>query len=203
MTTIDVYADIWCPFTHVGLKRLLARRFESGSTTALRVWPWPLELINEAPLDAGFIAEEVDDLRSQVAGDLFRDFQQERFPTTTLPALALAEAAYSVGLAEGEAMSVLLRDALFEDGKDISDPAILSGLAKSIGTPPATDEHASAVTAAWTEGQERGVVGSPHFFTPGGGYFCPALDIKRVEGHLRIQPDLVAFEAFAASCFDS
>ena len=30
MNVVEVYADIWCPFTHVGLQRLVARREEAG-----------------------------------------------------------------------------------------------------------------------------------------------------------------------------
>ena len=49
---------------------------------------------------------------------------------------------------------------------------------------------------------ERGVIGSPHFFTPDGGFFCPALDIGHdPDGHLAITADEAGFEAFLASCF--
>lgn len=58
------------------------------------------------------------------------------------------------------------------------------------------------VRADHAEGVARGVIGSPHFFTPGGGFFCPALDVHRgPDGHLQIRADLAAFEQFAAACF--
>ncbi|MEZ5379200.1 MAG: DsbA family protein [Acidimicrobiales bacterium] len=201
MTVIDVYADIWCPFTHVGLKRLVEQRAARGDGVTLRVRPWPLELVNGKPMDAHFIGEEVDDLREQAAGDLFSGFDVEAFPTTTLPALALVESAYRIGDAEGERLSLALRDALFEEGRDISDPHVLNTIADAAGLPPAIPADTEAVLAEWEQGKERGVVGSPHFFTEHGAFFCPALDIKRVDGHLRIAPDLPAFETFVEACF--
>lgn len=201
MTVIDVYADIWCPFTHVGLRRLVERRDQEGADLRLRVRPWPLELVNGKPMDPDFIGEEIDDLRAQVAADLFTGFRVDTFPTTTTPALALAESAYRVDLATGEAMSLSLRSELFERGRNIGDADVLAELASAAGVPPATEKDHEAVEAAWAEGKERGVVGSPHFFTPSGDFFCPALDIKRADGHLAIKPDLAAFETFVTACF--
>ncbi len=43
--------------------------------------------------------------------------------------------------------------------------------------------------------------GSPHFFVDDVGFFCPALDITKVGGHLRITSDPVAFESFLAGAF--
>ena len=67
--------------------------------------------------------------------------------------------------------------------------------------PAATPEDEAAVEASWETGKARGVVGSPHFFTDAGGFFCPALDIKRVDGHLVIKADVKAFEEFVANAF--
>lgn len=68
---IDVFADVVCPFTHIGLRGLVERRREFGSSTVLRVRGWPLELVNGAPLAADVVAEEIRELRRQVAPDLF------------------------------------------------------------------------------------------------------------------------------------
>ncbi len=195
---IEVYADIWCPFTHVGLRRFVAARDAAGSSRRIRVRPWPLEIVNGTPLDAAFIGEEVADLRAQVAPDLFGGFREDRFPSTTIPALGLVESAYAVGDAAGEAMSILIRDALFEHGRDISDDAVLVELAAAAGVPTSGDADIAAVHSSLDIGRERGVIGSPHFFTPGGGFFCPALDIERIDGHLRITADMAGFEAFLA-----
>ncbi|MGZ4803623.1 MAG: DsbA family oxidoreductase, partial [Acidimicrobiia bacterium] len=89
MSMIEVFADISCPFTHVGLRRLIERRDQIGSTAVVHVKAWPLELVNGEPLSGPLVAEKVVALRSQVAPDLFLGFDAERFPSTTLPAMAL------------------------------------------------------------------------------------------------------------------
>src|SRR6266540_7410047 len=184
MGTIEVVADIRCPFTHVGLRRLVERRDAFGLTEIkLRVRSWPLELVNDAPLDPVMIGEEVDELRAQVAPDLFTGFEPSRFPASSLPGLMLAAAAYEHSLVLGEQISLALRQALFEDGGDIADPAVLHRIASPAGIelPPARGHE--KVLADWTEGQQRGVIGSPHFFVGDQGFFCPSLDISRVDGH--------------------
>ena len=202
MTAIEVFADLSCPFTHVGLRRLVELRASLGRPDVqLRVRAWPLEIVNGQPLDRDFIAEEVEDIRKQVAPDLFQGFSPSAFPATSLPALALAAAAYGRDLDTGERVSLALRDLLFEQGVDIADIAVLRGLATEHGVEfDPTDKR--AVLDDHAEGVERGVIGSPHFFTPAGGFFCPALEVHRgADGHLQITADLDGFEQFAASCF--
>ena len=198
MTIIEVYADIWCPFTHVGLKRLIERRADPGAFT-LRVRLWPLQIINEAPMDAAFIGEEVEELRTQVAPDLFGGFRVDRFPQSTLGALGLAELAYERSMDCGERVSIALRDALFEEGRDVGDPEVLAAIAATEGLDPTAD-GSDLVRASLEAGRARGVVGSPHFFTGNGGFFCPALHVERIVGQLQIRADPDAFEAFVQSC---
>ncbi|MCB1285150.1 MAG: DsbA family protein [Microthrixaceae bacterium] len=202
MTTIEVFADVGCPFAHISLHRFVARRAEMGrSDVRLHVRAWPLELVNATPMDPEFIAEEIDEIRPQVAQDLFVGFAAAAFPSTSLPALALEAAAYGVDSTVGEAVSLELRDRLFERGENIADPAVLADIAAAhaIAYDP-TD--LSAPERDHREGAERGVIGSPHFFTPAGSFFCPALDIGRNdEGHLVAASDLTGFEAFLATCF--
>ena len=189
-TVIEVFADVGCPFTHVGLRRFVEQRAELGrDDVVLHVRAWPLEIVNRRPLDPAFIA------------DPFEGFVETSFPATSLPALTLAAAAYDRSLAVGEAVSLALRDLLFEQGVDIADNDVLRGLA---------DEHGISVDLADTtrvmaehaEGVERSVTGSPHFFTPAGGFFCPALDVSRDDaGHLRITADPGGFATFLSGCF--
>ncbi|MBX3286415.1 MAG: disulfide bond formation protein DsbA, partial [Actinobacteria bacterium] len=95
---VEVFADLGCPFTHVGLRRFVERRAERGrGDVHLLVRSWPLEVVNGTPLDADFIAEEVDDIRAAVAPDLFTGFAATAFPASSIPGLALAAAAYRVG----------------------------------------------------------------------------------------------------------
>lgn len=201
MNVIEVFADVGCPFTHVGLRRFVARRAELGrEDVRLHVRAWPLELVNGAPLDAGFIAEEVDDIRSGFDDSIFVHFRAERFPSSSIPAMTLAAAAYRVDVRTGEAVSLELRDLLFEQGVDISDPAVLGRLAQRHGVSVDLADD-SAVRADHRLGQDRDVVGSPHFFTSSGDFFCPSLDVSRdASGHLRITADPEGFERFLASC---
>lgn len=166
----------------------------------LRVRAWPLEIVNGSPLDAAFIAQEVDELRAQVAPELFAGFRVERFPPTSLPALTLAARAYEIDLVTGEAVSLALRAELFEQGRDVSSPEVLASVATRFALATSAG-GADLVETDHAEGRARGVIGSPHFFTPGGDFFCPALDIARDDrGHLRIHADPVGFDRFLDAC---
>jgi predicted DsbA family dithiol-disulfide isomerase len=200
---IEVYADIWCPFAHVGLRSTVRWRRElARDDVVLRVRAWPLELVNGAPLDPTSTANHVDDLRTWVAPDLFVDFDPDHFPHTSLPALALAAAAYRRDDRTGEAISLALCDALFEQGRDISRPDVIAGVASEhgIATPDAAD-HA-AVRTDWHQGEQRGVKGSPYFFCGELDTFCPSLDISTDgKGQLHIRRSTEALDAFLATCF--
>lgn len=197
---VEVFADVWCPFTHVGLRRFVAARREGRAAGTLRVRAWPLELLNGRPLDPDSVAEEIDAIRAAVDADAFAGFDRDRFPTTTLPALRLTAIADRAGVEVGEAVALELRHRLFEGGEDVSDVAVLGAVADAHGLDAGDPVVDGAVEADLAEGRERGVIGSPHFFTPGGGYFCPALDVRRVEGHLRVTADPEGFDRFLASC---
>ncbi len=201
MTDIEVYADVGCPFTHVGLRRFVARRAELGrEDVRLIVRSWPLEIVNGAPMDPAFIAEEVDEIRGQLGEDVFVGFREDAFPATSMPALSLAAVAYEESVELGEKVSLELRDLLFEQGVDIADRALLARLAERHGiTADLTDDQ--LVRADHAAGLERGVIGSPHFFTPAGDFFCPALDVSRDgTGHLRITADSEGFDRFIVAC---
>ena len=178
--TIEVFAELTCPFTHLALRRVVERRRHDGLTEPrLRIRPWPLELVNGKPLDPHHVAKEVQALRDQISPDLYLGFDPGSFPSTSMPGFRLAEAAYAVGEATGERVSLALRDALFEDGRDIADPAVLAiiGAAHDVEVPG--EELDDVIRQSYAEGQERGVDGSPHFFVAGTSAFCPLLDIKK------------------------
>jgi protein-disulfide isomerase-like protein with CxxC motif len=162
---------------------------------------WPLELVNGEPVAAATVAEEVDALRAQVAPDLFTGFDPAVFPSTTLPALALAAAAYRTARTTGERVSLALRDALFEDGRDVADAAVLTAIGRTFGIAAQPVDDVT-VLSDWEEGRRRGVVGSPHLFTAGHDAFCPTLEIERVDGDLRIEADPAALERFVDLAFE-
>jgi hypothetical protein len=48
---VEVFADITCPFTHVGLKQVVRHVAEMSEPCDVIVRAWPLEWVNGAPLD--------------------------------------------------------------------------------------------------------------------------------------------------------
>ena len=200
---IDVFADVSCPFAHFSLRRFIDRRRRAGADhVQLRVHAWALELANGEPLGAGKVADEIADLRAQVAGDLFAAFDSAAFPATTVQILGTATLAYQHGVDVGEAFNFAIRDALFEQGQAIGDPDVLVGIAAryNLSVPdPATAR--AAVEADMAEGGRRGVVGSPQFFVDGFPFFCPSLDIERQGEHLHIDIDTNELDRFLHRVF--
>jgi predicted DsbA family dithiol-disulfide isomerase len=200
MTRIEVYADIVCPFTHVGLRRLSEARHERGVARSLRVRAWPLEWINGVELGADLVAREIEALRAQVAPDMFAGFDATVFPLTSIPALGLAAAAYAVDDTTGAAMSMALRDALFERGENIADPDVLLDVARMFDVTPFDAARAEqTVRCDWERGKARGVQGSPHFFVGDTGWFCPSLDIAHEGARLDIHIDSGKMSDFYAA----
>ena len=204
MKVIEVFADVWCPFAHVGLNCVVDRRAQlEAEGIKLNVRAWPLELVNGEPLDPVRTTHHVRDLQRQVA-HLFRRFDGTHFPRTSLPALACAHAAYRNDMTVGEAVSLALRSALFEKGLDISQPQVLSTIARSFGIRSPDAEDDQAVLDDWHEGVKRGVVGSPHFFCGDSNVFCPSLEIAQDgTGHLEVSRNMDALDVFLAKCFTS
>ena len=201
--SIEVFADVACPFTHVAVHRFMAVREELGrSTPRLRIRAWPLELVNGEPLQGAPLIPKVAALREQVSPDLFTGFAPDAFPSTTLPVLAAELSAARVSLEVGEAFSLAVRDALFEGGEDVSDPVVLDALRDAHGVPAPTPEDEAQVRRDHEEGQRRGVQGSPHFFVPGGeDFFCPSLDIEHPDGGIDVDFDAEGLTAFTATVF--
>ena len=201
-THIEIYADIWCPFAHVGLRAARRERERlARADVVFVIRPWPLELVNGRALDPEVTARHVRELREQVAPELFSDFDVDTFPATTLPALSLALAAVEQDPATGESVNWALRDALFEEGRDISDVAVLEDISHRFGVDPDWGLDTSSVELEWRRGQERGVQGSPHFMCADRDAFCPALDISRNEtGDLSLHANVDGLHAFLDAC---
>ncbi|HMO12363.1 MAG TPA: hypothetical protein PKB06_12880, partial [Actinotalea sp.] len=107
-----------------------------------------------------------------------------------------------VGAAEGEAMALAVRRALFEEGRDVADPAVLAELSRAAGLDwdGATGALHDAVLADYHDGQDRGVVGSPHYFADTGDAFCPALDISQHDGVFSVVVDEAGMRRFLELC---
>ena len=136
-----------------------------------------------------------------MAPDLFAHLDVDRFPSSTLEALALANRAYRTDFEVGERVSFVLRDALFEEGRDISDPVTLEELARGLGVAMPDETDRADVVADWHEGGRRGVLGSPHFFCGDTDMFCPSLDITKdpAEG-VMIVKDVSRLSDFLERC---
>ncbi len=199
---LEVFADVRCPFTHVGLRRIVAQRNALGRDRP-RLWvrAWPLELVNGEPLSVDLVSAEIEALRAEVAPDLFRSFAASTFAGTSLPALALASRAYAVSVDVGEAVSLDLRDEAFEAGRDVGDRDVIAAVAQrhGVGAPTARDHE--RVLGDWREGQQRGVVGSPYFIVDETGFFCPALSIAHGEDGFRVRLDEAGLADFFAAVF--
>jgi predicted DsbA family dithiol-disulfide isomerase len=199
---IEVFADVWCPFAHVGLRAVADQRRELGrGDVGLVVRSWPLELVNGAPMDPHKAVHHADDLRAQVAPAMFARVDAANFPGSTLDALALVVRAYRSSVADGERASFGLRDALFEQGRNIGESAVLRAIADELGVALPDDADRQQVLDDWDEGKRRGVVGSPHFFSGDANLFCPALAITRTDAGLSIEQDRAKLVAFLQACF--
>jgi predicted DsbA family dithiol-disulfide isomerase len=201
--TIEVYADIACPFTHVGLRRFVATRKKRGSQRRLHIHAWPLEFENGKPLDRELVAREVAALRASVAPDLFKGFENGAWPSTSVPAFGLAAVAYELDERVGEAVSLALRDALFEDGLDIAAPETLEDIGRRFGVlVPDIASSSDAARADWARGHRLGVKGSPHFFVDGRDWFCPGLIIEHDEHGFAIRSAGKRAEEFLAAALN-
>jgi predicted DsbA family dithiol-disulfide isomerase len=201
METLEVWADLWCPFANVGLRAAKQACAELGHPeVVLVVRAWPLELVNGEPMDPGRAAANAAALRAQVSPELFGGVDPERFPSTTLPALALVHAAGRVDPSLGELVGFALRDALFEEGLDLADPAVLAELGARFGLPPVDEQDVAGVLADYEEGRARGVIGSPHFFCDHADHFCPSLEITSTESGRSIRRQQAELRGFLERC---
>jgi predicted DsbA family dithiol-disulfide isomerase len=198
-TIVEVFADITCPFTHVGLKQVVGHVAEMDRPAEVVVRAWPLEWVNGTPLAVDAVLTKAAALTEQLGVDDFAGLRADRWPATTLPALNLAAAAYERDAATGLTVSLELRRALFEEGVDVGDAAVLAAIASGHGLPAPPLDAVAAVRADYEDGRARGVKGSPHFFVGDDGFFCPALDLGHdVDGHLTARFDRAMLADFFA-----
>lgn len=200
---IEIFADMLCPFAHVGVHKVIEARLDrGGASPKLWIRAWPLEIIDDAPTDVTVIADEVAALRSTVAPELFTGFDAATFPSTGLGAFAVAAAAYRQDAITGEAVSIDLRSRLWEHGEDIADADVLAAVIDRYDI-EVTDADRASVESDHAEGVERGVVGSPYFFAGGRGFFCPAFTVSRDDAGFHVAADPERFDAFLRAAFES
>jgi predicted DsbA family dithiol-disulfide isomerase len=202
MSCIEVFADIVCPFTHVGLRRLSEERHARDRRLSLRVRAWPLEWINGNALGPELLTREIDALRAEVAPDLFAGFDAHLFPLTSIPAFGLVAAAYALDYPTGAAVGLAIRDALFEHGQDVSDDDVLRAIGHRFDVEPLDAKAAElAVRTDWERGKARAVKGSPHFFVGDHGWFCPSLEIHHENDSFDVSVNGESMADFYAAAF--
>ncbi len=198
-STIEVFADITCPFTHVGLKQVVRHVADMDDPIDIIVRGWPLEWVNGTPLDVDAVMVKAQALDQQLGVHDFSGLRADHWPATTIPALNLAASAYERDAATGLAVSLELRAALFEHGVDIADRDALGLIAAAHDLALPDTEPSDAVQRDYDDGKARSVQGSPHFFVGTDGFFCPALDLGHdSQGHLTARFDSVMLADFFA-----
>ena len=68
---LEVFADITCPFTHVGLKQVVGHVAEMDEPIDVIVRAWPLEWVNGVALDAEVVATKSCVIADQLDVDYF------------------------------------------------------------------------------------------------------------------------------------
>ena len=79
---IEVFADITCPFTHVGLKQVVRHVAEMDDPADIVVRAWPLEWVNGAPLDVDAVMIKAHALDEQLGVHDFSGLRADRWPAT-------------------------------------------------------------------------------------------------------------------------
>jgi predicted DsbA family dithiol-disulfide isomerase len=198
-STVEVFADITCPFTHVGLKRVVEHVAEMRRPAAVRVRAWPLEWVNGKGLAVDAVEAKARALTEQLGVDDFHGLRHDRWPATTIPALNLAASGYERDADTGLAVSLAVRAALFEEGFDVSDPSVLAAIADRHDLAAPGHEAAAAVRYDYDLGRRRGVTGSPHFWVGHDDFFCPSLDLGHdADGRLVAHFDAAGLARFFA-----
>lgn len=177
--TLVVFADLGCPWAHVGVHRLWDARRRAGLEDRVRfdVRAFPLELVNERPTPFAGLQLEVPPL-SELAPDAGWELWSAApttWPVTMLPAMEAVEAAKEQGLEASEHLDVELRRAFFGASRCISMRPVILEVATGCGR-----VDADALAEALDDGRARrplldgywsaaeAVQGSPHVFAPDG-----------------------------------
>lgn len=186
MTTIQIISDPICPWCYIGktrFERALAARPEHGLDISWK----PFQLNPNMPPEGMDRREYLErkfggkEAAVQVYGDIQKaaegdglDVALDKITRTpnTINAHRLIHWAGVEGV-QNEAVAALFV-ANFKEGKDISDPALLAGIAESVGMDRAmterllaTDAEISETRAEDEKAREMGVQGVPTFLIDG------------------------------------
>ena len=179
--TLRVYADYVCPFCYLGYASLSEYREERSEPLATDWHPFDLRAserradstidhsvdngkdeayYEEAKRNVRRLAEEYD---VEMAGELRKDVDSYDAQRVAWRASREHPAAF-------EAFHGAVFEALWQDDRDIDDPAVLADLAAGAGLPDgfvaetlADDDSATRLEAAFEDAREFGITGVPTF----------------------------------------
>jgi len=179
---ITVYSDYVCPFCYLG--RASLDRYQSGREEPLEIDWRPFDLRSQQRRADGTIDHSVDDGKDDeyfeeakkgvrrlqekydVAMDLEIATDIDSLPAQIVSYALKGSEEYETWLAFDEAVF----DALWQDGRDIGDAAVLADIAESAGIDPdrvdealADEARREAVHEQFQRAQQQGVTGVPTF----------------------------------------
>ena len=178
--TIDVYADIACPWCYVGRARL-HRALEQRPALAPTLRWRPFQLQPDMPAEGRDFrtvleqkfgswdrAEQMFDRIYTLGNELDLDFQFDAIEVAPNTADAHRLVLGAAEQNRGDAMATALFRAYFSEGRNVSDPAVLIDCAEDAGLDAdaarsllAGDDYAEAVRGSQQQAQRKGITGVP------------------------------------------
>ncbi len=132
---VVVHSDLRCPWAHVAVHRLLSAVDREGMGSELlidhRWFPLGDGAMPDDPADVDRKLEPLHALEPGLDWHRWADGGVD-FPRGSRLAAAWVQGAKQVGPAASVALDRALRTALFVDGRDISDPAVIEEVAASV-----------------------------------------------------------------------
>lgn len=145
-----VYGDLNCPFCYALEERLVARQVQPQVEWRLveHAPELPLEPAEAKPGELAELVRELEDL-SERAPDVVVGPPRFR-PNSGLAIKAVAEA-MAIDVRRAWTLRLLLFRALWREGRNIADPAVVAELVAHAGLPPVRGTtEATATAARWT-----------------------------------------------------
>jgi len=182
--SVTVYADYVCPFCYLGYAALDRYRADRDEPLAVEWHPFDLRASKRRPdgtIDHGAddgkdeayfeeARENVRRLADEYGAEMARELARE---VDSLPAQRVAWRARTDHPEAFEAFHRGLFDALWEAGRDISDPGVIADVGSEAGLPEGfvaealDDGSAETLEAAFDAAGSEGITGVPTFVSDG------------------------------------
>ncbi len=132
---IVVYSDVGCPWANIAVQRLSHTLLEMGLDREIAIdhRAFPLELMNDRPIDSDVLAAEIPTLRKLEPSAPWPDGSGPwRFSTSTLAALEAVQAAKEQGIEASVRLDRALRRAMFADLAQLETPQQVVEIARDV-----------------------------------------------------------------------